>query len=312
MTDRLRLVRPAESRRLHRAFATSLHAEGASDPRLRAVVADVLIHPGSLVRAQLAFGLGLRLGVAATAALRLATAVEYFHTASLIFDDLPAMDDASERRGRPCPHRVHGEAAATLGALAFITRGYALLWEGIGALPPRRRDRISTVVAEGLGLLGILDGQARDVHFVARASDREEMLRIEAAKTAPLLRLALLLPAIAAGEEELVLHRLSRLAEGWGLAYQLLDDFKDDLLSQGESGKTPRRDRALGRPSLAVRAGHRAARERLASELATTRAELMALEADRAESWEPLRRLQGHLEQAEQQVTERLELRRSA
>lgn len=306
MSQILRLVDPSESRRVRRAFSTLLRPDAAIEPRLRAVVEDTLAHPGSLARAQLAFGLGIRLGVPTGRALRLAVAVEYFHASSLILDDLPAMDDAAERRGRPCPHRVWGEAAATLGALAFITRGYALLWEGIAPLPPRRRDRAAALVAECLGLAGILDGQSRDVHFADRPRGDGEMLRVEAAKTVPLIRLALLLPALAAGLEERTLARLERLAAGWGLAYQVLDDFKDDLLSDDEAGKTTHRDRSLGRPNLAVRSGHRQAIARLAALLDAAADELAALARRSARRWEPLARLQASLEEAQQRVIARL------
>jgi geranylgeranyl pyrophosphate synthase len=312
MSRRLRLVDPPESRRVRRAFSTFLRPDAAIEPHLRAVIEDVLAHPGSLARAQLAFGLGRRLGIPTGRALRLAVATESFHASSLIFDDLPAMDDAAERRGRPCPHRIWGEAAATLGALAFITRGYALLWEGIGPLPPRRRDRAAALVGECLGLTGILDGQSRDVHFTHRPGGEAEMLRVEAAKTVPLIRLALLLPALAAGLEERTLARLERLAAGWGLAYQVLDDFKDDLLTGDEAGKTTGRDRSLGRPNLPARAGHLQAFDRLGALLAGTAAEVAALSRRSAERWEPLARLQGVLDESRQRVAERLAWPRTA
>jgi geranylgeranyl pyrophosphate synthase len=297
---------------VRRAFSTLLRPDAAIEPHLRGVIEDVLAHPGSLARAQLAFGLGQRLGVPGGCALRLAVATEYFHASSLIFDDLPAMDDAAERRGRPCPHRVWGEAAATLGALAFITRGYALLWEGIGPLPPRRRDRAAALVGECLGLAGILDGQSRDVHFTHRPGGDAEMLRVEAAKTVPLIRLALLLPALAAGLEEPTLARLERLAAGWGLAYQVLDDFKDDLLTDDEAGKTTGRDRSLGRPNLPARAGHLQAFDRLGALLDGTAAELAALSRRSANRWEPLVRLQRVLDESRQRVAERIAWPRSA
>ena len=61
----------------------------------------------------------------------LAIALEYFHTASLLFDDLPCMDNASERRGVPCVHLAFGEAGAILAALALINRAYALSWRAV-------------------------------------------------------------------------------------------------------------------------------------------------------------------------------------
>ena len=58
-----------------------------------------------------------------------AIAIECLHTASLVLDDLPAMDDARERRGRPTLHREIGEADAILVATALVSRAYALVAE---------------------------------------------------------------------------------------------------------------------------------------------------------------------------------------
>ena len=57
-------------------------------------------------------------------------AVEMVHTASLILDDLPSMDDARSRRGRPACHVAHGEATAILAAFALLNRAYEILAEG--------------------------------------------------------------------------------------------------------------------------------------------------------------------------------------
>ncbi len=308
-----RLLPAREAYRVRQAFTTLLPLAGCRDGRLRAVVADVLDHPGSLARAQLAYGLGVRRGLPAERALKLAVAVEYFHSASLIFDDMPSMDDAAERRGRPCPHVAHGEAAATLGALGLITRAYALLWEAIDRGPLPRRSAAAALVDECLGIAGILDGQARDVHFHRAGTSLQEAAEVAMAKTVPLIRLALVLPALVAGVGPEALNRLERLAEAWGLAYQILDDFKDRLLASEESGKTAGRDAGLGRPNLPDLAGPRPAFDRLEDLLSETRRLLAALAADGgAESWAPLDRLQGFLEAEVQDVAGRLAEREAA
>jgi geranylgeranyl pyrophosphate synthase len=313
MSSRPRLLGAREAYRVQQAFTTMMPLAGCLDPRLRAVVADVLDHPGSLARAQLAYGLGVRRGLAAERALKLAVAVEYFHSASLIFDDMPSMDDATERRGRPCPHVVHGEAAATLGALALITRAYALLWEAIGDGPESRRGAAAELVGECLGIAGILDGQARDVHFCREETSLEEAAEVAVAKTVPLIRLAMVLPALVAGEGEEALERLERLASAWGLAYQILDDFKDRLLGSEESGKTAGRDAGLGRPNLPDLAGPRPALTRLRGLLAEARTLLDALAADGGEErWAPLGSLQGFLEAEVRDVAHRLAEREAA
>ncbi len=93
------------------------------------------------------------LGGAPDDALDLACAVELVHCCSLVLDDLPAMDDAHLRRGRPTLHREYGEDVALLAAFALLNRGYALVAEasqrlrlsryspGGAPAPPRPGDR---------------------------------------------------------------------------------------------------------------------------------------------------------------------------
>ena len=67
---------------------------------------------------------GLKQGCDVTSA---ALAIEYFHTASLIADDLPCMDDDDTRRNRPSVHKVYGEATALLASYALIAAGYGAI-----------------------------------------------------------------------------------------------------------------------------------------------------------------------------------------
>ena len=188
--------------------------------------------------------------VNARQARSIAVALEYFHTASLLFDDLPCMDDAQERRGHACPHHVFGEDAAILGALAFITRGYSLLWQGLSTLSNRQMTDARILADECLGIGGILNGQAYDLHFADSHRGEQDVLRVALGKTATLIRLTLLLPAVVCNVSPEITTRLRQLSEAWGLSYQILDDFKDTLMPSDATGKTSARDRTLNRPNL--------------------------------------------------------------
>lgn len=305
MTKVTPLLNPLDARYVTTGFQQLLPLPEHVEPHLGGVIRDALDHPGSLVRAQLAWSLLRRHGVAAEPARALAIAVEYFHTASLIFDDLPSMDDAQERRGYPCPHRVHGESAAILGALALINRGYALLWKVLSRLPRRRRHRAAELVEACLGVDGILDGQAHDLHFAEGPRGLAEVRRVAEGKTVSLIRLTLVLPAIVAGVPAKSLARLDRLAVVWGLAYQAADDFKDFLLSEAEAGKSTGRDLLLGRPNLPAELGREPALENLDALLAEGRELLDAL-AGGGERWAELENLQQLLENESAKVRERL------
>src|SRR6187551_2285314 len=111
------------------ALVRHVSMDTAVEPRLRAAVAQIVNHPGKLLRAELVYKAAVGHGLSLDAAGRLACAVEYFHTASIVLDDLPCMDDATQRRGRTCIHRRHGDATAILASLTLINRAYALISE---------------------------------------------------------------------------------------------------------------------------------------------------------------------------------------
>ncbi len=116
----------------------------------------------------------------------------------------------------------------------------------------------------------------------------------------------MVLPALVAGEDGETLRRLERLAAAWGLAYQILDDFKDGLMGFEETGKTTGRDDGLGRPNLPALSGTGGALARLRGLLADARAVVDALAARDGESWGPLASLQDFLEGEAREVEERL------
>lgn len=262
---------PPRSSSLRSDAAGKLYARNmpdqADEPRLRAVVQETLRAPGGLTRLRLALLAGSVLGLRAGTTQALATGVEYFHTASLLLDDLPAMDDSRQRRGRPCAHRRHGEAAAILGALAFINRAYALFWKSITRAASPRRSAAAAHAERWLGALGVLGGQSLDVHFPDTDGSARTVARAALGKTVSLLRLTLVTPAILAGVDVRERLLLDRLAVYWGLAYQLADDFAD-LQPGMPLGKSAGRDAARGRPNHVKAVGKAAAAQRLARLLA--------------------------------------------
>jgi len=304
------LIEPAELEALRDALAAALDPDGDLDPRLAGAVRDTLAAPGSLWRPQIAWAIGRAHGLERQRALELALGVECFHVASLLFDDLPAMDDSPNRRGRPAAHLVHGEGATILAALAFVHRGYRWLWAGIGAAPAEVRRAASDLVEECLGLRGILDGQARDLTLTdRRRATAGEIERAAAGKTVPLLRLALELPALAAGAGPERLDELGRLAAHWGLAYQILDDLEDLGAPRG-SGPADT-DAGRGRPNVARALGVRGALLRLRHELGQGRAlvERVAREVGRVAA---LDRLDGRFSAMRRAVTRGLGRQRRA
>lgn len=243
----------------------------ATDPHLRNALAYALAGTGGLSRARLVLAGASAHGLDPDAGLRLACAVEYYHLASLLLDDLPCMDNADTRRGRPALHTVCGESTTLLAALAFINRAYGLLGLVFAEQPWLVRTQVHLVVDACLGAAGILGGQSRDLRFSDGPQTTAAAARVALGKTASLFSLALFLPALAGQPSAAERRALKALCVYWGLAYQACDDLRDVLASPAALGKPTQRDRQLARPNLALLGGVAFARLRIAR--LTTQAE---------------------------------------
>ena len=157
-----------------------------------------------------------------------AIAGEFIHTSSLIFDDLPCMDNASERRGKTSLHEKFGEGLAILVALGFLNASYGLIFVNHANLPERAMLAHAELV-ECIGAAGMLGGQSVDLALAKGAGDgaNYDFESVRNLKTSALMRLSLRVGAILAGASHLDLVTLSRFAELLGDAYQLSDDLID-------------------------------------------------------------------------------------
>lgn len=237
------------------AFGACLPLPATLDPHFEEALRHVLDNPGSLVRPRMVFQMAIAYGLDAAHAKDLAIALEYFHTASLLFDDLPCMDNASERRGVPCVHLAFGEAGAILAALALINRAYALSWRAASGSAQGLQAQALAYIEKCLGVEGLLNGQSLDLHYATLPHNRETTESIARGKTVSLIRLTLVLPAMLGGASAREIQLLERVAMYWGLSYQIVDDLKDVLQSAAEAGKTVAHDVLLDRPNIASAVG---------------------------------------------------------
>jgi geranylgeranyl pyrophosphate synthase len=252
-----------DSNRFAGVFSASLPLPATLDSHFEEALRHVLDNPGSLVRPRLVFEMATAYGLQPAAAQDLAIAIEYFHTASLLFDDLPCMDNARERRGVPCAHLVFGQAGAILAALALINRAYALTWRTVASVPQGEQARAQSYIEQCLGVEGVLNGQSLDLHYSTLPHTCETTERIARGKTVSLIRLTLVLPCLLGGAGAREIQLIERIALFWGLAYQIVDDLKDVLQGEEQSGKTASRDLLLDRPNTAVVIGALGAVRRL-------------------------------------------------
>ncbi|MGB6728959.1 MAG: polyprenyl synthetase family protein [Terracidiphilus sp.] len=287
---------------LAEAFGSSLPLPSVLDPNFECALRHVLDNPGSLIRPKLVFQMATAYGLARTHAQELAVALEYFHTASLLFDDLPCMDNALERRGAPCTHLVFGEEGAILTALALINRAYALTWRAIAGSQYAKKSEALSFLEKSLGVEGLLNGQSFDLHYSTLPRTLETTEHIARGKTVSLIRLTLVLPAKLGGASQRELQQIERISIFWGLGYQILDDLKDVLQVSAQTGKTPARDALMGRPNIAVAIGIRGAVQRLTRLIDLGDRAMRSLLVLRPEL-DFLKRLRGELQQELARVT---------
>lgn len=160
-----------------------------------------------------------------------AAAVEFVHTSSLIFDDLPCMDDADERRGKSCLHQKFGEGNAVLVALGLLNASYNLVFAGVEndcMMCATAAIKAHRELTECIGAAGMVGGQSIDL-AIAKSDgfDADRFETLKNLKTSALMRMALRLGAILSGANENQLKALSRFAELLGDAYQTSDDLLD-------------------------------------------------------------------------------------
>jgi len=203
-----------------------------------------LTSAGKRVRPVLTLAVAELFGERGAAALDLACAVEMVHACSLVLDDLPSMDDAALRRGRPTVHRVYGEAVALLAALALLNRAYALVAESAHRLSPRRYTSEDMVhhLAAAIGSGGLIGGQALDLLSKPEDADLDLLEYIHSHKTGALFMAAGELGAMAADARRRELEVVARFAKNLGLAFQISDDLLDVLATPEETGKDAGQD----------------------------------------------------------------------
>ncbi|NNM32659.1 MAG: polyprenyl synthetase family protein [Gemmatimonadetes bacterium] len=211
------------------------------DPWLQPARAGVLsggkrLRPCLLIAASEAFGLD-----PSDSLYDLAASVELIHAYSLMHDDLPCMDDAPLRRGRPTPHTEFGVEATAVAAAALIpwaASRAALSCHALGVSPDRRATVVGRLL-DAAGAAGMVGGQALDLMGEGRALGREELSRLHRLKTGALLTAPVVMGAMVAGASREQWEAVGEYGINLGLAFQVMDDVLDATASAEVLGKRP-------------------------------------------------------------------------
>jgi farnesyl diphosphate synthase len=157
-----------------------------------------------------------------------AAAVELIHSYSLIHDDLPAMDNADLRRGKPACHKVFGDAMAILAGDALQALAFDIIASHPCSLTSEQRIAILKTLGKASGPLGMAGGQALDITMLDKTLPVAQLLQLYRLKTGALLSASVMLGCLAANiTQSTHLSALTTFAEAIGLAFQLQDDLLD-------------------------------------------------------------------------------------
>lgn len=176
---------------------------------------------GKRVRPSFIIWLGQEMGQSFETLRFPAIALEFFHTASLIADDFPCMDDSVERRGRITCHSKYGLSTSLLASYFLIAKGYEVL--NLASIDPSLLVLSSQITSKYLEEACI--GQHLDLtsQQFTESSLREMIQK----KTGVLFELGFSLAWVFSKKEIEKLPFLQKIARHFGLAFQIADDLLD-------------------------------------------------------------------------------------
>ena len=160
--------------------------------------------------------------------MKLAAAVEFIHTATLLHDDV--VDESQLRRGRPAANLLWGNKPSILVGDFLFSRAFQLMVEAGSLSVLSVLSNASAVIAEGEVL------QLRSAKNLAITES--EYLHVISAKTAALFAAAAEAGAMAAGAEAMQSQAMHDYGRNLGIAFQLVDDALDYSGRQAVMGKS--------------------------------------------------------------------------
>ena len=156
-------------------------------------------------------------------AKKLAAALEFVHTYSLIHDDLPCMDNDDMRRGMRSCHMQFGEASAVLAGDALLNLAFETVLSG--PLSNKRYQAACAFLFKMSGICGLVHGQSLDLF--TETTTVEQATEVAINKTGTLIRAALVCGALIGGATDEEVAIFDEMACKLGICYQIIDDLLD-------------------------------------------------------------------------------------
>lgn len=176
----------------------------------------------------------------------LAEAIELIHTYSLIHDDLPAMDDASMRRGKKTNHLVFGEDTAILAGDSLLNLAIERALQGAPYVPYTEAKHYllaMRLLFNNTGVNGLIGGQVADTCEETKGTEFDDYDYISSHKTGALISAAVLCGCIPFfGMYDSRVQSLFEYSKKIGRIFQIVDDILDVTATQEELGKDVHQD----------------------------------------------------------------------
>jgi farnesyl diphosphate synthase len=205
---------------------------------LRGSVTSTLQNSGKHLRPMLIYATGCIFDAPIENLDAPACAVELMHTYSLVHDDLPCMDNADVRRGKPSCHKTYGEGMAVLTGDALQTLAFQILASHPMKLKADKRVQMLQTLCHACGPYGMAAGQALDISMQEAVISDSLLLDIYKLKTGALFSASIELGYLASSDDDVTNQKaLREFADRIGLAFQIQDDVLDIQSSSEFLGK---------------------------------------------------------------------------
>ena len=266
--DRLAAELEAEAARVSAEvdgfFAELLASPGDSRDRLYGAMRHAAIGGGKRLRPLLTIAASRLFAIDPNRALRVGCAIEAIHVYSLIHDDLPCMDDADLRRGKPTVHKAFGEAEAVLAGDSLHALAFEILTHPATHEDPWVRSDLALELAKAVGPSGMAGGQMMDLESEGEPLDLPAITRLQQLKTGALIEYCVEAVCITAKLQSDARTPYRGYARNIGLAFQIADDLIDHSGNEAAAGKRTGKDAPAGKATFVSLLGEERARQQAA------------------------------------------------
>ena len=242
-------------------FARLLPTTGDTREQLFEAMRYAAVGGGKRLRPLLTVAASKLFAISRERALRVGCAIEAIHVYSLIHDDLPCMDDADLRRGRPSVHKAFNEAVAVLAGDSLHALAFEILAHPATNDDPWVRSDLVLELGRAAGPAGMAGGQMMDLVAEGQELDLSAITRLQQLKTGALIEYSIEAACIMAKLQPEARTPYRGYARNIGLAFQIADDLIDHSGDTAAAGKPTRKDAHAGKATFVSLLGEDRARQ---------------------------------------------------